>query len=127
MSHLHPFLTVKSSAVKGNGIFTIQDIEADTLLEISPVIVLSEDDTALIHKTRLHDYYFSWDDDQKKSAIGLGYISIYNHSKDPNCYHECDFDKNTISIYSNQAVKAGEELSIDYNMGENKPLWFNVS
>ena len=124
MNHLHPFLTIQDSKTKGNGVFALQDIEANTLLEVSPVIVLSEKDTELIHQTHLHDYYFSWGDNQKESAIGLGYISIYNHSSIPNCGHECNFDQNTISIYSKTDILAGQELSIDYNMGEDKPLWF---
>jgi hypothetical protein len=124
MNHLHPFLTIQESKSKGKGVFALQDIEANTLLEISPVIVLSEEDTKLIHQTHLHDYYFTWAEDQKQSAIGLGYISIYNHSASPNCSHECNFNQNSISIYSKTSVLAGEELTIDYNMGEEKPLWF---
>lgn len=124
MSHLHPFLTIQDSKNKGKGVFALQDIEANTLLEISPVIVLSKKDTQLIHQTHLHDYYFAWGEDQQASAIGLGYISIYNHSSTPNCEHECNFEQKTITIFSKSAIPAGEELTIDYNMGEEKTLWF---
>ena len=126
MNHLHPFLTIQDSKSKGKGVFALQDIEANTLLEVSPVIVLSEEDTKMIHQTHLHDYYFTWGEDQKQSAIGLGYISIYNHSASPNCLHECNFNQNTISVYSKTNILAGEELTIDYNMGEEKMLWFEL-
>lgn len=126
MYHLHPFLVIKATEHKGKGVFALQDISANTLLEISPVIVLSEKDTSLIHQTHLHDYYFSWGDDQNGSAIALGYVSIYNHSQNANCYHECDFEKNTISIYSKRDILADEELCIDYNMGLQKELWFEL-
>lgn len=124
MNHLHPFLIIRESANKGRGVYALNGIEANTFIEISPVIVLSEKDTAIIHQTHLHDYYFIWGEDQKHSAIALGYISLYNHSAEANCRHECDFEQNTISIYTNRAIEAGEELSIDYGMGEKKDLWF---
>ena len=123
-NYLNPFLKIKQTKNKGLGIFTLQKIEANTLIEIAPVIVLNTLDTKKIHQTHLHDYYFSWGDNQKKSAIALGYVSIYNHSKNPNCYHECDFENNTISIFSKENIKAGAELFIDYTMGEDKELWF---
>lgn len=123
-NYSNPFLKIKQTGNKGLGVFTLQDIDANTLIEIAPVIVLSKNDTELIHQTHLHDYYFSWGESQKKSAIALGYISIYNHSTNPNCYYECDFKNNTISLYSKEDIKAGAELQIDYTMGEDKELWF---
>lgn len=123
-NYINPFIEIKQTKNKGLGVFLHQKIEADTLLEIAPVIVLNEADTLIIHQTYLHDYYFAWDDNQKKSAIALGYISLYNHSKNPNCYYECDFENNTISIFTKENIKAGEELFIDYTMGEDKDLWF---
>lgn len=124
MNHLHPFLIIKDSLGKGRGVYALNGIEAHTLIEVSPVIVLDEKDTAFIHQTHLHDYYFTWGEEQKYSAIALGYISLYNHSAEPNCQHHCDFENNTISIYTSKAIQAGEELCIDYGMGEKKDLWF---
>jgi len=126
MNYINPNIIIKDSTNKGKGVFTKVDIQKNSLIEISPVIVLSKKDTQLIHQTHLHDYYFLWGENQDKSAIALGYISLYNHSNTPNCYHECDFKNNTISIYTNEFIKANSELFIDYNMGEEKELWFNV-
>ncbi len=126
MMHLHPFLWVQKTAEKGWGVFALHDIEANTLLEISPVIVLNEKDTALIHASRLHDYYFTWGENQDQSALALGYISLYNHAEDNNCNHECHFDTGTIHIYSKRHIAANEELCIHYMMHEDKPLWFQV-
>ena len=124
MNHLHPFLIIQETTEKGKGVFALQEIQANTLLEVSPVIVLSEKDTKLIHQTHLHDYYFSWGKHQQKCAIALGYISIYNHASDANAFHECDFANNTISIFSKTTILAGQEICIDYNMGKDKKLWF---
>ena len=124
MNHLHPFLIIKDCPGKGRGVYALNGIEADTLIEVSPVIVLNEQDTALIHQCHLHDYYFTWGEDQNYSAIGLGYISLYNHSKQANCRHHCDFENNTISVYTSHSIQAGEELCIDYGMGEKREWWF---
>lgn len=127
-NYLSPYLKIEKTTHKGLGVFTIHTIEPNTLIEIAPVIELNEADTEKIHTTHLHDYYFSWGDEQKHSAIALGYVSLYNHSAQPNCYAEFDFENNTISIYSKIEINAGEELFIDYTMGEeNKTLWFNVN
>lgn len=124
MYFLAPFLEIRTSPGRGLGVFTSIDLQANTLLEISPVLCLNEKDTKAIHQTHLHDYYFAWGEDQKSSALALGYISLYNHAFKANCYHECDFIQNSISIYSKQAVKANEELFVNYNMDEEKELWF---
>ena len=126
MNYLLPFLSIKNTTERGLGVFTTNEIAANTLIEISPVIVLSKKDTALIHKTHLHDYYFLWGNKQKQSAIALGYISIYNHSKKANCFHDCNFENNTISIFSKENIKANTELFINYNMDEEKDLWFDI-
>ena len=124
MSHIHPSLVIKASKKRGRGVFALNGIEANTLVEISPVIILDSHETKIIHNTILHDYYFIWGHQQNQSAIGLGYISLYNHSPNANCYHECDFDDNTISIYSKCFIPAEEELHINYMKGEENPLWF---
>lgn len=126
VNHLHPYLIIKESEAKGRGVFALNDIDANTLLEVSPVIVLNAKDTAAIHQTKLHDYYFTWGDSQDESAIALGYISLYNHAAEANCYHECNFNKGSISIYTKENIPAGKELTINYNMGEDHKLWFEL-
>jgi uncharacterized protein len=127
-SFTHPFIFVDQTKEKGRGVYCSEDIDTESLIEIAPVIPLSVEDTLNIHKTTLHDYYFSWGDDQKCSAIALGYVSMYNHAEQPNCYYEADFENNTIKIISNRLIEKGEELTINYNMdGQNdNKLWFEV-
>lgn len=126
LSFTHPFIYVKNSQEKGRGVFCSETIEANTLLEIAPVVVLNEKDTAVIHKTHLHDYYFSWGENQEQSAIALGFISIYNHAENSNCYYEADFELNTIKIFTKKRIEKGTELTINYNMDTDKELWFEV-
>jgi len=125
---IKPFLFVKEINGKGRGVFTGEDIPKGTKIEESPVIVLSKKESDFADKTLLHDYLFVWGDRQVKTCVALGYCSVYNHSYDPNCDHEMDFEKKTMSVRTLRKIRKGEELFINYN-GELKdlsPLWFKV-
>ncbi|MEO7175761.1 MAG: SET domain-containing protein [Saprospiraceae bacterium] len=120
----HPALYFADSPIAGRGIFCADTIESGELLEICPVIVLSSSDRMSIHSTRLHDFYFSWDANEQKAAIALGFGSLFNHSANPNVGYDMDFDNQLIHFYSLRLIEAGEELLIDYMQGEREGLWF---
>jgi hypothetical protein len=48
-------------------------IKANTIIEISPVIVMSPKDRKLIDQTALHNYIFEWGNDCKECCMALGY------------------------------------------------------
>lgn len=124
-----PFLTIASSANRGRGVFTSENIAKGTTVEMSPVIVLNATDRLNVEKTLLHDYIFEWGEDHKSAAVALGYLSIYNHTSQPNCCYQMDFDEQTISIITIQDINAGEELFINYMNAEgasDKPVWFET-
>src|SRR5687768_436088 len=99
----------------GRGVFTSVEITAGTIIETSPVVVMSKDDRVLLDKTPLHDYIFEWGDRKDQCCMALGYIAVYNHSYRSNCEYEMDFDTNTISIKTVRRVLPGEQLFINYN------------
>ena len=121
-------LYVGTTENMGRGIFTKEDIEPGTIVEISPVIVMSGDDRELLDKTLLHDYIFEWDINKKKCCMALGYVAIYNHSYTSNCEYEMDTDAELIRIKTMRPIKAREELFINYNGNWNnrKPVWFEA-
>ena len=121
-------LYVKAVKGKGNGVFTSEPIAKGTVVEVSPVIVLSKKESDLADDTILRDYTFLWGERQVKGCIALGYCSVYNHSYKPNCENEMDFEEDTMSIMTLRDVKAGEELCINYNgdLDDDEPLWFKV-
>jgi SET domain-containing protein len=124
-----PFLTIASSAKRGRGVFTSENIAKGTTIELSPVIVLNATDRLNVEKTLLHDYIFEWGEDHASAAVALGYLSIYNHTSRPNCSYQMDFDEQTISIVTIEDIKAGEELFINYMNAEgasDKPVWFET-
>lgn len=125
---IKPFLFVKEVDGKGRGVFTTEDIPKGTRIEESPVIILSKKDTESADKTLLHDYLFVWGEKQVKTCVALGYCSVYNHSYQPNCDHEMDLEKKSMSVRTTRAIKKGEELFINYNgeLKDKSPLWFKV-
>ena len=123
-----PILYIMDTTERGRGVFTTEAIPEGTTIEIAPVIVLNEADRAVVDTTFLHDYIFEWGEDEKKAAVALGYVSIYNHRVDANCKYDMDFDQMTIQIQTNRVIAVDEELCINYN-GEgvlDKPVWFDV-
>lgn len=123
-----PILYIHSTDSMGRGVFTSEDIEAGTLIERAPVVVLTGEERKLIDQTILHDYIFEWGANKQDCCMALGYVPIYNHSYTANCEYEMDFDDATIQIKTVRRVKAGEELFINYNGEWNDPqkVWFDA-
>jgi SET domain-containing protein len=122
-----PYLTVAPSKKGGRGIFTTKSIPADTVIEISPVLVFSAKERKTIEKTKLFDYIFEWGARRRMGGLALGYISLYNHDYSSNCDYEMDFDNSLMTIKTVKRIKKGEELCINYNASPNDrtPVWFD--
>lgn len=120
-------LTIKDSEGKGRGVFTTKKIKSQTIIEQSPVLIFPVKETEFVEKTLLYNYVFEWGLNKKKRALGLGYISMYNHSYDANCIYEMDYIDNILTIITIKDIKEGEELFINYNaIPDDKTLvWFD--
>ena len=121
-------LYIEKSNGKGRGVFTKQTIPANTIIEESPVIVMSAEERIILDQTRLHDYIFEWGRDSKQCCMALGYVPVYNHSYRSNCEYEMDFENEIIKIKTIRLIESGEELFINYNGDWNnaKKIWFDV-
>lgn len=119
-------LYINETGKKGRGVFTKIAIPAETIIEKSPVIVLSPEDRMKIEETELTNYIFEWGEQTDHAAVALGWVSIYNHASPSNCEYIMDYDHKTISIQTMRVIEAGEELTINYSAGWNdwKPVWF---
>jgi len=126
---LHEALFIAETSQKGRGIFTTHALAADTVIEISPVIVMDHEARKLLDQTLLHDYIFEWQPDgTNQCCMAMGYIPIYNHSYQSNCEYFMDYEQKTMSIKTVRNIMASEELTINYNgdwNDENK-IWFDV-
>ena len=123
-----PFLFIAPAETMGRGVFTKEDIKAGTLVEISPVIVMSLDEREKLDNTRLHDYIFEWGHEKEQCCMALGYVPIYNHSYTSNCEYEMNFENEQINIRAVRDINAGDELFINYNgdWNDSKPVWFEA-
>lgn len=114
---------------KGRGVFTRKAIKPGTTIEISPVIIMTNEDRKLLDQTLLHDYIFEWQPaEELMCCMALGWIPVYNHSYQANCEYFMDYENQTIIIESVRQINAGEELTINYNgdWDTEKPVWFDV-
>lgn len=127
---IHECLYIKKVAGKGRGIFSTEPIPAGTIIESSPVIVMTSDDRLLLDKTLLHDYIFEWQPGgANMCCMALGWIPLYNHSFTSNCEYFMDYEDHSMYIQTVKDITADEELTINYNGDWNDPgeVWFNVS
>lgn len=123
-----PVLFIGPAGSGGRGVFTSENIGEGTVIEESPVIVMSRDERKLLDQTLLHDYIFEWGVKKDQCCMALGYVPLYNHSYRSNCEYEMDFDQQVIRIKTVRFIKEGEELLINYNGDWNNstPVWFDV-
>src|ERR1700753_1755353 len=112
----HIPLFIGQTANKGRGVFTRKAIKAETIIETAPVIIMNADDRKLLDQTLLHDYIFEWQPDgADMCCMALGWVPMYNHSYRSNCEYAMNYDDNTMFIQTVRNIKAGEELTINYN------------
>lgn len=125
---LGEYLYLEQTKTKGRAVFTNMPLEADTIIEIAPVIVMSKADREHLDKTLLHDYIFEWGLNKDQCCMALGLIPMYNHSYESNCEYYMDFEESLMMVKTVRAIAAGEELSINYNgdWNDGKKLWFDA-
>ncbi len=126
-----PYLVIAPSTKGGDGglgVFTTEAFEVDTIIEVSPVLVFGQEERALLEKTKLYNYIFAWGSNEDLAAVGLGYISMYNHSYHSNCEYEMDYDAGTMTIKTVKPIAKGEELFINYNgdADDESTIWFEA-
>ena len=108
---------------KGRGVIAKAPIAAGELIERSPVLPIGSVES---ESAGLNDYSFAWGEDVegfepgKECAVGLGYLSLYNHSDRSNVSLTRHYEANEMSIRALRDIAEGEELTINYDV----PLWF---
>lgn len=126
---LKPYLHIAQTAAMGRGIFTSEPIPAETIIEASPVIVMTKEDRVYLDKTKLHDYIFEWGKDSSQCCMALGLVPMYNHSYKSNCEYIMDFEADMIFVQTVRAIEKDEELTINYNgdWDDATELWFKAT
>ena len=122
-------LYIGETASKGRGVFTKEKLKAKTIIETSPVIVMSAADRKLLDETLLHDYIFEWQPgEEEQCCMALGWVPLYNHSYHSNCEYFMDYEEQAIYIQTMRNIDAGAELTINYNgvWNDQKKVWFDA-
>lgn len=111
---------IKNTPKKGLGVFATKDIKKGEVIEICPLILISQDDFELISRTKLglyvYDDAFNFNNSTYSSGgvvLALGYGSIYNHSRRPNADWRRTSTR-TAEFFSTKDIKAGQEICVDY-------------
>ena len=114
---------IKDSDIHNRGVFCVENISKDEIIEVCQIINLNDIDTKIIDNTFLYNYYFSWKDNG--SAICLGNGSLYNHSIKPNAKYIKDLENNKIIFIAITDIKSNTEILVNYN-GSNSTdkVWF---
>lgn len=107
----------------GKGVFASCDIKKGEVIEVAPILILEFTDFIETRWNLLFEYYF-WLDDFV--VLALGYGSLYNHSKDPNCKYEINRKEKTIALTAIKNIKKDEEIYFNYKGASNPktPFWF---
>ena len=123
-------LAVRDFGIRGRGIVALEDIEAGRLVERSPVLIIPSEQRPAVDKTIIFTYVFMWEHHtveqdlykhRGRAAIALGYTSLLSHAYEPNCIFVRHIDELLIDVFAKRRIRAGEELTIDYQM----TLWFD--
>ncbi|KAJ6557398.1 cytidine deaminase-like protein, partial [Mycena vulgaris] len=110
---------IKNSQGKGRGVFAARAIASHTVVEISPVILLTKEEYETHGRfTSLDEYTFKWKNGSRAVALGLG--SLFNHSNFPNVSYKIDSSTDSIHYTTTRNVEPDEEMCIYY--GSNH--WF---
>lgn len=111
-------LTVQSAGKKGRGVFANRTFKRNEVVEVSPNLLLSRKEHQSILSTRLAHYVF--DAGQGRAFLGLGLLSLYNHSEAPNARWR-ERSGQCIEIRALRGISKGEEITIDYGFDPARP------
>ena len=123
-------LAVRDFGARGRGIVALEDLAPGRLVERSPVLIIPSEQRGVVDQTVIFTYVFMWEhhtveedlyQHRGRSAIALGYTSLLSHSYQPNCIFVRHIDELLIDVFAKRLIRAGEELTIDYQM----TLWFD--
>ncbi|MFT4658933.1 MAG: SET domain-containing protein [Candidatus Aldehydirespiratoraceae bacterium] len=115
-------LIVKQSPTgAGRGVFAAKPFKKGDELERCPMLV-AERDRGDDLESGAEGYVFGWADD--RTALALGYGSMYNHSYNPNATTLEAADE--LVITATRKIKVGDEVYINYMGTAQEGVWFDV-
>lgn len=107
-------IIIKRIPGKGLGVVAERNIKKGEIVERAPVLPLTPTERKHCEKTILNHYIYPWRS-TRSAAVIMGYGFIYNHSFEPNADWKQDFDRVQMVYRAIKDIKAGEEITINYN------------
>ncbi|HLJ88216.1 MAG TPA: SET domain-containing protein-lysine N-methyltransferase [Candidatus Angelobacter sp.] len=115
---MNPSVIIRSSPLHGAGVYATAPIKKGSrILEYTGRRLTRKETEGMYDETEL-TYLFSMDGG-KIVIDGFGMAAFINHCCEPNC--ETDQFDDHIWILSLRDIKAGEELTYDYNLHDAEP------
>jgi len=102
-------ISIERSPIHGWGVFTIDDIQENTLIIQSPGIILKGPSAYIIKEIAEYTYPFNRD-----VILCFGYASLINSSDEPNVKFEVDIENKIINITTIKNIKSNEEITFKY-------------
>jgi uncharacterized protein len=110
------YITVKDSELHGKGIFSNINIPSNETIMIIDGEVINENECVRREEEEGNVYIF-WNGDQYIDSSKKDKIKFINHRCEPNCYID-DRDDNSLYLITQDEIKAGDEITIDYDYEE---------
>lgn len=108
-------IEIRKSPLHGHGVFAAKGFRPGSIIEISPVVLLSQQEKELLRHTLLFGYYFVLDDPEYAIAMGLGASSLFNHSYSANAEYSISTEDQAVTIRARKVIRKGEEIMLNYN------------
>jgi len=106
-------LIIRQSKIHSHGCYTTHPIKKGKVLAEYTGVRISVDDADALYESIPETYLFGLSDG-KHVIDGDGVAAFINHSCNPNC--EPDEKDGRVFIVALRDIKAGEELTYDYNL-----------
>ncbi|MFZ5948713.1 MAG: SET domain-containing protein [Stygiobacter sp.] len=110
------YLEVKNSSLHGKGLFTNVDIPAESIICVIEGEVIDENECIRREEEEGNVYIF-WNGENYIDTTKNSLLRNINHLCEPNCYVE-DRNESSLFLIAERDIKAGEELTIDYDYDE---------
>jgi SET domain-containing protein len=114
---------VKSSPIHGLGVFAIEEIKKDEVIEECHLITLPFKPDEQVSFLCDYKYNYPAEGNVEEFVLALGNGSIYNHSKNNNAYWRNHSEYKAFQYFAIRDIEVGEEICIYYG-GAN--YWANI-
>ncbi len=104
-------LRIKEVTGMGRGVFTTTVIKEGRTVEVCPL--LTHDGNLEIEKCNILKYH-ALIEGKHRSAIILGYGSLYNHDFQPNTRTVLDWENRTLTFIATRQIEKGEQITFNY-------------